>query len=155
MAWPRRFQTTLPSDLGAGAGARAWLADCLSCVPEESRAVIPDVVLAFGELFTNCVRHAYGPGVAGRIEVALAVTSDEICLSVQDYGRTIDASHIAAPDLSRANEGGYGIFLVRTLADQVEFEAPGGVGNRVTLRRRLDAASAARPGAAAGRASRC
>ncbi len=150
MDWPQRFEKTLPSDLGAGAQARAWLADCLACLPEESRPVIPDVVLAFGELFTNCVRHAYGPGVAGRVEVALWVTPEEIALSVQDYGRTMDTTHVALPDLSRANEGGYGIFLVRTLADEVEFEAPGGIGNRVTLRRRHSPSSVFRPEGAAG-----
>jgi len=150
MDWPKRFERTLPSDLAAGAEARAWLADCLACLPEDSRPAIPDVVLSFGELFTNCVRHAYGPGATGRIEVSLVVIPEEIVLTVRDYGRTLDTGCVTEPDLSRANEGGYGIFLVRTLADEVEFEAPGGIGNRVTLRRRLVPSERLRPEDEAG-----
>lgn len=147
--WPKTFHTTLPSDLAEGARGRAWLADCLACLPEASRAVIPDVILAFGEVFTNCVRHAYGPGVSGRIDVSISAMPHEIRLSIQDYGKTMDPACVREPDLSLPHEGGYGLFLIRTLCDEVEFEVPGGVGNRVTLRRTLPVESAQRQQAAA------
>lgn len=148
MDWPRRFDRTLRSDLAEGALARTWLADCLACLPEDSQAVVPDIVLAFGEVFTNCVRHAYGIGKPGRVEVTLVVSSSAVELSVRDYGKTLDPSRVKDPDLSQPHEGGYGLFLVRALSDEVEFESPGGVGNLVTLRRGLPAVSALRAPAA-------
>lgn len=133
---PRRFERTLASDYKEAAEARGWLADCLQCLPVGARGVIPDLALVLGELLTNSVRHAYGL-MPGRIDIALTVTGEEVNLLVRDYGRSMDLTKRREPDLSQANEGGYGLYLIRMLSDDVQIDAPGGVGNRVIVQRRL------------------
>jgi anti-sigma regulatory factor (Ser/Thr protein kinase) len=144
MRAPRRFERTLVSDHNEISRARRWLSDCLECLPAGARGVIPDMALVLGELLTNSVRHAYGPDVPGRIDVILEVGAEDVRLAVRDFGRSFDLSARREPDLSRANEAGYGLFLVRMLTDDLHIDSPGGAGNRVAVRRRLPSAIGAR-----------
>jgi len=121
--------------------ARAWLRERLDALSAEDAACIPDILLVFGELVSNSVRHAYGPGATGPIDISLSFSDEWLELCVQDYGRSMEIAKYKAPDLSTAHEGGYGIHLIRRLTDEVTIETPGGKGNRVTVRRRLAAAA--------------
>ena len=141
----RRFERTLGNDLKEAAEARSWLADSLQCLPADARGIIPDLVLVLGELVTNSVRHAYDPEAPGRIDIVLSVGDEDVLLTVRDYGRPMDLSKRREPDLSRAQEGGYGLYLVRMLSDDLEIDAPGGVGNRVVVRRGIPTTAETRP----------
>ncbi len=141
----RRFERTLGNDFKEAAEARVWLADCLQCLPADARGIVSDLVLVLGELLTNSVRHAYDREAPGRIDIVLSVGDEDVLLTVRDYGRPMDPTKRHEPDLTQANEGGYGLYLVRMLTDDLEIDAPGGVGNRVVVRRGIPAAAGARP----------
>ena len=82
-----------------------------------------NVQLAVHEICTNIVDHAYNDCETGRIEVALAVSYQPFGLTVdlRDTGRPFDAAKVAAPDLKRGQVRGYGLFLTKTLMDEVTY----------------------------------
>ena len=90
----------------------------------EPESISHDIQLAVHEICTNIVRHAYSDRAPERIRIMLAVNPDSRTLSVElrDTGRSFNPSEIKEPDLSQPQEGGLGIFLARTLMDDVRYE---------------------------------
>lgn len=144
------FETRIVSTMADATKARAWFRERLAAVATDDSAFLPDILLVFGELVTNSVRHAYGADATGPIDIALTLSDEWLDLCVRDYGRAIDLTKYKAPDLSKPHEGGYGIHLIRRLTDEMTIETPEGGGNRFTVRRRF-AITAQGGGAAAER----
>jgi serine/threonine-protein kinase RsbW len=98
---------------------REWIATSLG-----DHAVSPEIVtkilLAASEAITNCVVHAYKPLREGKVDVTIEFTDDEVGLTVRDYGSGLRPEAYDTPDTEKASEGGYGIYLIRTLMDDVQ-----------------------------------
>jgi serine/threonine-protein kinase RsbW len=97
-----------------------------------TKDVLFDIDLAVEEASTNIVRHAYGSGQAGDIEVRVEVRDSEMRITLTDWGRPFeaDAAHLAVdvPAEARA-AGGMGVLLVHELMDEVirtTASSPGG-----------------------------
>jgi len=94
---------------------------------------------AIGEAVTNAIEHGNQADEAMKVVVLLTVRPNELVISVSDQGRkaleveqTKLRPHIADV-FQRADKGGWGIWLMRELMDEVEFTlAPGG-GNLVRM----------------------
>lgn len=94
---------------------------------------------AIGEAVTNAIEHGNQADAAMKVVVVLTVRPDELVISVSDQGRkaldpeqTQTKPHILDA-FQRADKGGWGIWLMRELMDEVEFSlAPGG-GNQVRM----------------------
>jgi anti-sigma regulatory factor (Ser/Thr protein kinase) len=97
---------------------RHWIMDALSLhrMPDD---VIGDVVLAASEAVTNSVVHGYEETRRGRVDVSIQVTADSVSLTVRDYGSGFSGKPYDAPDTSTPHEGGYGVYLVHSLMDEV------------------------------------
>jgi len=97
-----------------------------------------DIDLAVEEASTNIVRHAYGPGQTGDIQVRVQATDSEMRITLTDWGRPFepDAAHLAVdvPVEVRA-EGGMGVLLVHELMDEVTrtTASPSGGPNVLTM----------------------
>lgn len=141
----RRFRREIAADLDELRPARRWLVGCLAYLAPRERSLASDLELVLGEILSNSIRHAYAPGEKGRIEVGVELGSGEVILTVRDYGRAMDPASYRKPDLAVPHEGGYGIFLVGKLADEMKIESPEGVGNLVTVRRLVRGPAAAEP----------
>jgi serine/threonine-protein kinase RsbW len=93
--------------------------------------VLSDIDLAVEEASVNIVRHAYGPGRSGDIQVRIDTTDGGMRITLTDWGRPFDAdaAHLAVgvPAEVRA-EGGMGLLLVHGLMDDVTrtTASPGG-----------------------------
>jgi serine/threonine-protein kinase RsbW len=83
------------------------------------------VQLAVHETCVNIVEHAYAGIPAGRIGVTLSLVDRprQILVETCDHGATFDPAAVAPPDLAEARDGGYGLFLVRQLMDEVSYES--------------------------------
>lgn len=99
---------------------------------------------AIGEAVTNAIEHGNQADAAMKVVVVLMVRPDELIISVADQGRqALDPArtHIQpriTDAFQRADKGGWGIWLMRELMDEVEFTlAPGG-GNQVRMVVHLD-----------------
>ena len=83
------------------------------------------------ELFVNSVTHAYaGQATPGPVRVRIVADEDMVTLRISDRGSPFnpleldDARRLA--NLENMQEGGAGLFLVKTLSQSVEYEYASG-----------------------------
>lgn len=88
----------------------------------------PDVVaynlmLGVHEICTNITRHAYHNEPGGRLSVTMAyeAATRQIVIQIEDHGAPFDPSSVPPPNLEQGQAGGYGLFLVRQLFDDVSY----------------------------------
>jgi Anti-sigma regulatory factor (Ser/Thr protein kinase) len=88
-----------------------------------------NIQLATHELCTNIIQHAYQASTGSeRIEIQFCLDrkARRFRVNLRDRGRQFDITEVAEPDLEQAQVHGYGLFLVRSLMDQVEYTHKGG-----------------------------
>jgi serine/threonine-protein kinase RsbW len=91
-----------------------------------------DLKLALTEAVSNSVRHAYGTPGEGQVEIRYELRSDRISVEVVDDGAGFDPEEAPSFDGDELSEGGLGIAIIRTIADEVEIESrPGVRGSRL------------------------
>lgn len=121
--WERtrvRADTRELRDLGA------FLRDALDRPSEATPDLLMRVELVAAELFTNAVRH----GAASRVSVGVGVRDDDVWLRIEDDGRPFDLAGTPAGPVGEPREGGYGLAIVRELAELVPRRYRDGI-NRV------------------------
>lgn len=93
---------------------------------------IADLKLALTEAVSNSVRHAYDPVGEGQVDIRYELRGDRISVEVVDDGAGFDPDEAPSFDGDVLSEGGLGIAIIRTLADEVEIESrPGVRGSRL------------------------
>jgi len=107
----------------------------LSRVRPLSDETLADLKLALTEACSNSVRHAYGDR-GGHVEISFELAEDRLVVEVADDGTGFEP-HNAAGDGESENggdlaEGGLGIAIIRSVADELEIGAqPHGRGSRL------------------------
>jgi serine/threonine-protein kinase RsbW len=104
----------------------------------ESEILIHNLQLAVQEACANIVDHAYADQPDGRIQVVLTLELTPRCLIIEldDFGQPFDPALISEPNLDEAQEGGYGLFLMRHLLDEMIYQ-PQADGNHWRLVKNL------------------
>jgi serine/threonine-protein kinase RsbW len=94
---------------------------------------IEDVKLAVAEACTNAIQHARG---SSHIEIKCEAKPDGLRIDVRDFGRTGPAE---AVEVQQEDDriGGLGIFLIRSLMDDVAYEVSPEHGTHLTMLKRL------------------
>jgi serine/threonine-protein kinase RsbW len=93
---------------------------------------LADLKLALTEAVSNSVRHAYAGAGEGQVDIRYELRADRICVEVVDDGEGFDPAAPPALEGDDLSEGGLGIAIIRTLADEVEIESSPGVrGSRL------------------------
>ena len=99
-----------------------------------------DIQLAADEAASNIIEHAYESVKNSVLEISCGVKDDVITIIMVDYGASFDPSTIPLPDLkadlSERKIGGYGIFLMRKLMDEVHYEFRRDKSNVLTMIKR-------------------
>jgi serine/threonine-protein kinase RsbW len=94
---------------------------------------LADLKLALTEACSNSVRHAYGDG-EGHVEISFELSADRLVVEVTDDGAGFDLDEASpSADGDDLTEGGLGIAIIRSIADEVEV-AGGGDGRGSRLR---------------------
>lgn len=94
---------------------------------------------ALAEAVTNAIEHGNAHDSAMRVLVMLTVRPDELIVSVADQGRNLldPDKTLVTPSIeksfTKADKGGWGIWLIRELVDEVEFSTGPGGGNQVRM----------------------
>ena len=115
--------------------AAATVANRLSFSIEE----IEDVKLAVAEACTAVIQH---DGHGDVIELTCESSVDSLRIRVRDAGPPVPSEPGRAMDLDEARIAGLGIFLIRTLMDEVTYDADPQLGTDLLMVKRL----AGRPG---------
>jgi len=99
-----------------------------------------NIQLATDEAASNIIEHAYENKPDGVLELSCGVQGDMIKIILTDRGEPFDPSEIPVPDLkadlSDRKIGGLGIFLMRKLMDEVQYESNADKSNTLTLIKR-------------------
>ena len=105
-----------------------------------SDELVADLKLALTEAASNSVRHAYGEG-DGVVEIAYELYGDRLVIEVNDDGEGFDHDDDdALGDLENLSEGGLGIAIIRSIADEFALtRGPGGRGSRLRFAKILTA----------------
>lgn len=110
----------------------------LSHLREIRDDTMSDLKLALTEAVSNSVRHAYGPSGDGHVDVTYELTPDSIGIEVVDDGDGFDPDEAPSFDGGELSEGGLGIAIIRSIADEFEIQsAPGESGSRLRFTKRL------------------
>ncbi|MFL5942598.1 MAG: ATP-binding protein [Gaiellaceae bacterium] len=113
--------------------ALSGLAD-IAALPDE---LVADLKLALTEAVSNSVRHAYREG-GGFVSVAYELGHDSLSVEVVDDGEGFDPQRPPALEGDELTEGGLGIAIIRTIADDFELDSrPGVRGSRLRFAKRL------------------
>jgi serine/threonine-protein kinase RsbW len=127
------FSVRLPADADSVTFVRTVCRAALTHRRVEP-AVIEDISLALTEACANVVQHAE---TADAFEVEVELGPQECRIVVRDEGVGFDLTAVQSSPPGSVLEGGRGIFLMRTLMDDLHFgPAPDG-GHELVLRRRL------------------
>ena len=99
---------------------------------------IGKIELACDEACTNVIKHAYDRKNGKKsLDVLIKVDFDKFILVVTDHGKGFDPKKIKLPHmdeyLAELKVGGLGIYLMKTLMDEVDYDIQPGVKNQVRM----------------------
>jgi serine/threonine-protein kinase RsbW len=113
--------------------ALSGLADIVALSDE----LVADLKLALTEAVSNSVRHAYADG-GGFVSIAYELSGDALAVEVVDDGKGFDPESPPALEGEELTEGGLGIAIIRTIADEFELQSqPGARGSCLRFVKRL------------------
>jgi serine/threonine-protein kinase RsbW len=126
---------TVPSDLRLVPVARAFV-EAVCHAGGMDQATTNAVVLATNEAIHNAIRHAHRnrPDAAVQLQCVLREGAIEVCLL--DEGEPFDVSSVPHLDPSEIRVGGRGVYLMRTLMDELKCCPRGGRGNALRMVKR-------------------
>lgn len=119
--------------------------DFISSVVKEvniPQDITGDVVLAVDEACTNIIKHAYKFLPDGDINIKIKYSPKKIIVEITDHGTPFSPDTVPTPDLKKYFEekrvGGLGMYLMKSLMDNVEYKSVPGKYNQVFLTKKLN-----------------
>jgi serine/threonine-protein kinase RsbW len=101
-----------------------------------------DVVLAVDEACTNIIKHAYKLLPDGDITIKLKYSEKKIVVQITDHGAPFSPDTVPTLDLKKYFEekrvGGLGMYLMKSLMDDVHYNSVPGKYNQVFLTKMLN-----------------
>ena len=101
-----------------------------------------DIVLAVDEACTNIIKHAYKFLPDGDITIKLKYSEKKITVEITDHGSPFSPDTVPTPDLKKYFEekrvGGLGMYLMKSLMDDVHYKSVPGKYNQVVLTKKLN-----------------
>ncbi len=100
---------------------------------------VNDLKTAVSEAVTNAIEHGNQHDEAMKVVVLLTARESELIVSVEDEGsKTIDRTSVSnVPDIRKkfdlSDKGGWGIWLIHELMDEVEITTAPSGGNQVRM----------------------
>lgn len=134
------FSLALPSELRMLSVARSFVeAVCQSY--RLDRTTTHALVFVTGEAVTNIVRHAHQNRPGSKMEMHLHILPDSVVITFQDEGEPFDLEAVPELPPGELRVGGRGIYLMRTLMDELTCEPRGAglSGNVLRMVKRCEA----------------
>lgn len=93
------------------------------------------VVSAVGEAFNNIALHCYHDRPSNIVRVRMLIDGGVLRLTVEDCGASFDPFTAPLPNLDALPESGMGIYIIRSLMDEVTYKP--GRPNVLTLSKKI------------------
>ncbi len=94
---------------------------------------IDDIKVAVGEACSNAIVHGKSHEF---VEVVFSVDKDTLTIEITDFGDGFVVGEYKEPDLSNPKETGLGIFIIKTLMDEVSINSKVGEGTTIKMIKR-------------------
>jgi len=96
-----------------------------------------EIGLVVNEALANVIRHAYGVGTDGPIQIDVAVLDGELTIKLRDWGKGVNPDMLppSPASIDPLKPGGLGLMCMRSMMDSVVFE-PQPDGMLLTMKRR-------------------
>ncbi|HZV79441.1 MAG TPA: ATP-binding protein [Candidatus Binatus sp.] len=95
---------------------------------------IEDLKLAVAEAYTNCIQHAADDG---EVRILCGIDPDKLTVTVTDDGKGFRGQGTDPRLADEPQERGLGVFLIRTLMDDVSYDVDPRRGTRLTMTKHL------------------
>jgi serine/threonine-protein kinase RsbW len=133
------FSLVLPSELRMLSVARNFV-DAVCQAYRLDRATTHALVIVTGEAVTNIVRHAHQHRPGSQMELHLEILPDSVVITFRDEGAPFDLDAVPAMPPGELRIGGRGIYLMRTLMDELTCQPRGSEpGNVLRMVKRCEA----------------
>lgn len=93
---------------------------------------IEDLKVAVAEACTNAITHGVNEE-EGSFDVELVVYDKKIGILVYDKGKGFLGNNVEEPNINNLKEGGLGVFIIKSLMDEVEFIQNKGKGTIIKM----------------------
>ncbi|MDZ7771153.1 MAG: ATP-binding protein [Balneolaceae bacterium] len=101
---------------------------------------VADIRLAVDEAYTNIIKHAYQNDNRKSVDIELGYNTHEFWISLKDTGNAFDPRNYSKPDVRRKikekKRGGVGVYLIRKLMDDVEYNQQSGFNEIRMIKKR-------------------
>jgi len=99
------------------------------------------IALAVDEACTNVIKHAHHHDAQRLIDIQIQTDTNKMKIIITDKGRGFDITKLKDPNVKQfikeSRHGGLGIYLIKTLMDEVDYEFKPGIKNQVQLTKYL------------------
>lgn len=125
IASEKKFELHLPSVLGCEKVAMDFAAAVARTMDFPADRV-EDLKTAVSEACLNAIEHGNKLDASMKVGISLTVAGSSLQVAVQDEGKGI--GQVATPSIEsqiegKANSAGWGIYLIKSLMDEVTFES--------------------------------
>ncbi len=133
---PTPWTLTIPSNLRLLGLARAFV-EAVCQVYGLDETVTNAVVMATDEATNNVMRHAHGGRPEAAVELQCYFRPESVEVRIHDQGPPFDVNAVPRLDPAELRVGGRGVFLMRTLMDELSCSPRSPTGNTLRLVKRL------------------
>ncbi|MCW8803242.1 MAG: ATP-binding protein [Ignavibacteriaceae bacterium] len=107
-------------------------------IPE---VTVENIILAVDEACTNIIKHAYKLSPEGEIRIKIEYDEEKFTVTIIDYGKSFEPDRVPLPDLQKYYRehrvGGLGMYLMKSLMDDVTYTTIPGKYNQVLLSKNI------------------
>ncbi|MGV8145352.1 MAG: ATP-binding protein [Alkaliphilus sp.] len=96
---------------------------------------IEDIKLAVAEACTNAMTH--GKEEKGTYNIDFTIEKERLVIEVKDRGNGCRIENIKKPEKGKLEEGGLGLFIIKSLMDKVEISSNSGKGTSIKMMKRV------------------
>lgn len=129
------WSLTIPSDLRLLALARAFV-EAVCHVAGFDQVTTHAIVLAADEATNNVMRHAHQDNPHAHVQIQCYLHPDGIEIHLHDEGHPFDLSSVPHLDPAELRVGGRGVYLMRTIMDELTCHPRGERGNTLRMVKR-------------------
>lgn len=135
-----KHQITRAAELESLSAFREFIKSACEKHPEISAHTVYDIQLAVDEACTNIITHGYAGMDPGSIILALELFSQQVIVTITDFGHPFEPYEPPAPDLEAVLEdhlvGGFGLFFIYQTMDKIFYDSKED-GNCLTFIKKL------------------